>query len=495
MKRSLATLIGLAATAVLWAQAPFTIVRPADGSKVREKVRVQIPKGSIPEGSYVGIFVGGKFVEATILDLNGSYYEYVLDTKGRNIPDGKLKLEVVLYAEGGDRPRIVDRSSVDLDVQNVASIPVPEDGFLLRYRFVPNTELTYGIEERTSISTISENQARAGGRAALLPIDSEKFRYLYAIDNRYPDGDGLVRLQPLPAKGKDYAILRTIEATEGKRYYDFEMHPLYMRVTNTGREEFGSIPMYVPLEGTAGEQIRTDLFAVLPLPSLPEKRVKPGDSWQSGIQVGKLDLQNREDVDSVTSKQIARGTLLGVEWEMGHPCAKIKYSIAAGLGGRPTPNAAGAQGGRDQIGDDRVQLEQTFWFAIDKGMVVKSVIDITRDVKIEGAAAGGMAGGGAPIGAGGGGPAAPSGAMGGGGKAGAQGIGFQRRGGGPQRGGGPGGAGVPGPPPGVIPGGGRFGAPGGDGGPLGGAGRQGGGAAAQNQLMRIRQQIILVLEK
>ncbi len=491
MKRSLATFIGLAATAVLWAQAPFTIVRPADGAKVREVVRVQIPKNSIPEGSYVGIFVGGKFVEATILDLKGSYYEYMLDTKGRGIPDGKLKLEVVLYAEGGDRPRIVDRSSVTVDVQNVASIPIPDEGLLLRYRFVPNTELNYGIEERTSISTISENQARLGGRAALLPIDSEKFRFMYAVDNRYGDGDGLIRMQALPSKGKDYAILRTIEATEGKRYYDFEMHPLYMRITNRGLEKFGSIPMYVPIEGTAGEQIRTDLFAVLPLPSLPEKRVKPGSSWQSNIHLGKLDLENREDVSSITSKQMARGDLLGVEWEMGHPCAKIKYTIAAGMGGRP-----GGQGpNRDNIGDDRVQLEQTFWFAMDKGVVVKSVIDITRDIKVAAAApaAGGSGGGPARpgVGVGGGTPGRPGvGSSGGpGGGAPGQGIGFQ----GPsQPPTGPGGGRPPqgfGPPAGAVPGGRGFG----QGGPQ--QGRTGGGGATAAQLMRIRQQIMLVLEK
>jgi len=491
MKRSLATLFGLAMTAILWAQAPFTIVRPADGAKVREVVRVQIPKGAIPEGSYVGIFVGGKFVEATILDLKGSYYEYLLDTKKRAIPDGKLKLEVVLYAEGGDRPRIVERSSISVEVQNVASIPVPEDGFLLRYRFVPSTELNYGIEERTSISTISENQARNGGRAALLPIDSEKYRFMYAIDNRYGDGDGLLRMQALPAKGKDYAILRTVEATEGKRYYDFEMHPLYMRISNTGREVFGSIPMYVPIEGSAGEVMRTDLFAVMPLPSLPEKRVKPGDSWNSNINLGKLDLENREDVNSLTQKQFARGDLLGVEWEMGHPCAKIKYTIAAGAtGSRPQGQT------RDQIGDDRVQLEQTFWFALDKGVVVKAVIDITRDIKIAAAApaAGGGGAAGGPRAGVGGAPTGPRPGAAGGSGAPNQGIGIQ----GPSRpptGGPPGGFG---PPPGAIPPnaggqGGRFGPP--SAGSSGGPGRTGGSGATAAQLLRIRQQVMMVLEK
>lgn len=484
MKRSLALIALTVLTVFAWAQAPFTIVRPADGAKVREVIRVQIPKGSMPDGSYVGIFVGGKFVEATILNLNGKYFEYLLDTKKRGIGDGPVKLEVVLYSDFGDKPRIVDRSSVNVTVSNVASIPVPDEGFLLRYRFVPSTELAYTINERTSVSTISVNQARLGGRAAQLPIDADQFRMLYAIDNRYPDGDGLIRMQALPAKDKDYAILRTVQNPEGKKFMDYEMHPLYMRVSNTGREEFGSIPMYVPLEGTGGETSRTDLFAAFPLPSLPEKRVKPGDAWQSGIYLGKLDLENAQEVSSLTVKQLARGELLGVEWEMGHPCAKIKYTIAAGA---PTRGAA-PQGGanRDNISNDRVQLDQTIWFAMDRGVVLKSVMDITRDIRAQVATGSGPAGGpGLSQGPGSGKPGlgGPGGSGGGVGDADRQsGRGGGRGGrGGPQD---PGGSGEMGP---ASPMG-----PGGQGGPAGG---RSGGQPAAEQLIRIRQQLVFVLEK
>lgn len=478
MKRSLATFLTLAASAVLWAQAPFTIVRPADGSKVREVVRVQIPKGSIPDGSYVGVYVAGKFVEATILDLRGNFFEYRLDTKARKIPDGKVQLKMVLFSDFGDRPRIVDQSSVDVTVSNVASIPIPDEGLLLRYKFTPSTELSYSIEERTSISTISVNQARAGGRAAMLPIDSDSFRMLYAFDNRYTNGDGLVRMQVLPSKGKDSAILRTIQNPEGRVFMDFEMHPLYMRITNTGREKFGSVPLYVPLEGTAGEPARTDLFAVLPLPTLPEKRVRPGDSWEAGIALGKLNLADLFEVNSLTQTQIARGELLGVEWESGHPCAKIKYSIAAG---------SGARTGRQAIGNDRTQLEQTVWFAMDRGIPLKTVLDITRDIRDENAVAPAAGGGGAPAGARG--PMGPGGPPGGfpgapggrrGGPPGAVGGAdrFQGTAGGMQVGEG-----------GASPtGGGRFGG----GAPAGG--RTGGGTA-DAQLLRIRQQLIITLEK
>lgn len=41
--------------------APFTIRRPPDGATVREKVKVQIPLASIPEGGYVSIYIDGDF--------------------------------------------------------------------------------------------------------------------------------------------------------------------------------------------------------------------------------------------------------------------------------------------------------------------------------------------------------------------------------------------------------------------------------------------------
>lgn len=486
MKRLLAIAATSLLAVVAWAQAPFTIVRPADGAKVRETVRIQIPKGSIPGGSYVGIFVGGKFVEATILDLRGKYYEYLLDTKARKIPDGSLKIEAVLYADAGDKPRIVDRSSVEVNVVNVASIKVPDDGFLLRYRFVPSTELNYTIQERTSISTISVSQARLGGRAAQLPFDADTFRMLYAIDNKYSNGDGLIRMQPLPDKNKDSAIVRTIDNPDGRQFMDYEMAPLYMRISNTGREQFGSVPLYVPLEGTAGEALRTDLFTILPLPSLPEKRVRPGDAWQSRIHLGKLDMQNLQEASSLTIKQMARGELQGVEWEMGHPCAKIRYSIAAGQGLRTTPGQTA--GG---IADDKVQLEQTLWFAMDRGVVVKSILDITRDVKSEQAP--GMMGGGpaGPSGPPGVGVSGPRGGRGGG----SDDIGGNDRSIVAQRG--PRGPGPSGGPGGIQrPGVGTSGGIGGRmGGPGAGAGAGRAGGTAEEQLVRLRQQIVMTLER
>ncbi len=471
MKRWIGSLTALCLAGLALAQAPFTIVRPAEGAKVREKVRVLVPKNSVPEGGYVGVYVDGKFVEATILDVKGDYYEYNLDTKASKIPDGQHKIELVLYAEAGDRARILDRSSVNVTVSNVASIPVPDEGMVLRYAWRRGSEHVYNCTVKASILTISEAQARAGGRAAELPVDTDTFRLLYAVDNSYTDGDGLLRMQALPNRGKDYVffkLFRTAEGDleEGRRYYDYEMHPVYMRVTNTGFEKFGAVPFYFPMEGTGGEPIRTDLYAVFPLPTLPTKAVKPGDPWQGRVQLGTLDLDRLHETKEITAKVPARGEFVGVEWEMGRPCAKIRYSIAQAM----VPARAG-QDGRQGMGGERVSIDQVMWFALDRRIPVRIDTDFTIDTRTSEAAAatGGFGGGGA--GNQGGRRAGPEGA--GTGDLGGAGVGVMGQGAPPQASGATSGQGR-------MPGG-RQGAP--------------GGGAAQTQYVRLRYKLSLTLEQ
>ncbi len=488
MKRSIGIMLGLCLAGFALAQAPFTIVRPADGSKVREKVKVLIPGDSIPDGGYIGVFVGGKFVEALTLDKKGKFYEYTLDTKARGIPDGQLRIEVVLYVDFNEAPRIVDRSSIDVSVQNSANIPIPADGLKLRYKFKSGTQMIYTMEQRVALSTITATQNQLGGRAAELPLDSEHVRLLYAVDNAYGNGDGLVRMQALPNKGKDYAILTTLDSDTPARYFDSQMAPIYMRLTSTGREVFGSIPAYTPMEGTGGDVSAVDLFANFPLPTLPTKAVKPGDAWNGPFLWGKLDLANWMNQKSVVQNFPARGQFMGVEWEMGFPCAKIQHSIEAG-----TQSIEGiklAQQGAD-FTEEKVSMKETLWFALDTGKIVRIQRDITIDRKLPEAAAapaGGQPSGGGPTM--GGLPGSGNKAAGGGG---AVGEGYlQKRGGGPDGGegqaGGP--AGRRGPQVGGAAGPGAPGA-----GRGGGTGRGGAGASGGAQYVRVKVQQIFTLEK
>lgn len=406
MKRWIGSLMLAGLASVVFAQAPFTIVRPADGAKVRETVHVLIPKGSIPDGGYVGVFLGGKFLEATVPPLKGKFYDYALNTKALGLADtepGKpLKLELVLYVDFNEKSRIVDRSSVDINIGNQANIPVPNAGIKLRYTFQPGTRLIYRLDQKVSISPISDVENSKGGRAAEITSDGEAIRVGYEVMNAYGDGDGLLRMQPLPEKGKDYALLTAGDQPQ-KKYFDYEMAPVYMRIHSTGQEVFGSIPAYTPLEGSGGSGSYTDLIGLFPLPTLPTKPVHVGDSWQSQFQEGVIPTGNWQEVETVTEPFAARGEFVDTEWEGGHPCAKIKHTIEAGSSTKEGKKLK-AQGA--QFSDDKISLEETIFFAMDTHQVLRVDRDMTIDRKVDNQQLGMGAGGsvGAP---GSGGPGGP----------------------------------------------------------------------------------------
>jgi hypothetical protein len=496
MKRAISSIIFGGATIFAFAQGSFTIVRPLDGSKIREMVKVLFPKNSVPEGSgYVGIFIDGDFLEAVApkLSADKKYYEYSLDTKA--LTDGSHKLEAKLYVDYSNQPRIVDTSSVEITVANKSSIAIPEDGFQLRYHFSTGQERIYRLQQKVVQNIISEaDQKKQGSRPYQIQEDGETLRMLYACDNAYGNGDGLVRMQIVPdkgIKGREYSYLTT--ANSGgvpKKFYPEDMAPIYMKISPTGREVFGAVPDYFGLEGNTGTGSRFALYASFPLPTLPSKGVKPGDTWGANFQLGAIDLQNLHTQKSVVEVVPARGELIAVEWEMGHPCAKIKNTIAEGSSAkRYQDGGKGAAGGvtGDQISDRKVSLEETIWFALDTGVVVKYFRDITIEGKTNfGFTSGGT--GGAPTG----GPSAAGAGNSGGGKNGGGGrapgdfrTSSKQSGGAPQGSGGrgqrgPSGPGAAGTGTGGNPG--QFAGPG---------GQQGGQAA----FVRTRLQYLFVLEK
>ncbi len=477
------------------AQGSFTIVRPFDGSKVRETIKVLMPKSSVPEGTgYVGVFLDGQFREAFVpkASKDGKYLEYSLNTK--SIEDGSHKLELKLYVDYSSQPRIVDTSSVDIVVANKSSINVPEDGISMRYAFRPGTESVYRLRQRQVVNVISESDQKKGSdRPFEINEEGEAIRLLYACDNAYANGEGLMRLQVLADKGinnREYAKLTTTGASAAQKFYPENMAPIYMRITSTGREIFGSVPDYFGFDGNVGGGDRLGLYASFPLPVLPTKSVRPGDTWQAAFQQGALDLNKKSEVNTVVTTTIARGEFKWVEWEQGHPCAVIKNSIAQGS---PVKAKVGSQ--FQDIADRKVSVEETIWFALDTKQIVQYYRDITTEGKADFGFTSGNSGDGAGVSGPGGGSRPSGGRLGGGSgkgpddfshkKGGATGL--LQKGGGAR------------PPSGGAPRGGGASAPGvGAGGPppSGGAGGVGGaGAQGAPSFVRIRSQLIFTLEK
>lgn len=367
----------MAVTGTAMAQS-FTIRRPAEGSVVRETVEILIPKGSIPSGGYIGVIVNGKFLEAAMPPVDGDNYVYSLDTKGRRIPDGDMDIEIVLYQDYADRAEIVNRSSVRVKLDNYTSIKSPEDGFTLRYKFKRGQELVYVTTETQSAGTVTQAAAQIGSRIGELPLGTEVSRMLYAFDNVYAGERGpeaLLRMQALPDKGKNYTYLTPTGESEAKKFYDYEMHPLYLRIDDTGREVWGAVPPYFPMEGSAGESNKLDLYSIFPLPVLPSKSLFPGETWQAQHLFGTIDLENLALTDKLTVGLVARGTFIGVEWEKGIPCAK--FSVKVDAGPREIVNAVNLN---NQPGEAvRVTLDGMIWFALDRGVIVKSEMTMLQE--------------------------------------------------------------------------------------------------------------------
>jgi hypothetical protein len=482
--------LALALAGAAFAQT-FTIRRPQDGSIVREVVQIRLPKNSVPPGSYVGFWINGKFLEAVGLDANdlqGNDYVYKLDTKERKIPDGKLTIEAVLYADFEEAPKVINRSSVEVTLDNSRSIKIPADGLKLRYLFKPGTQLTYAVEAKITEATITETQRQLGGRMSEEMIDTQKFRWLVAFDNVYKTATGneaLVRMQLLPQKGKDYAVLNLRDNSEGVRYYEENMVSTYLRLTETGREVFGSVPAYFGLEGFSPQMAINGVYIPFTLPVLPSQGVKPGVPFSAAFQDLRID-PNTQDLltaGKLTTQGPGRGTLEGVEWEGGIPCAKIKNSLEVTIGGA------------------KQSVEETYWFALDRRCIVKFLRVVTAEVKVGGENAGGAAGA-APSGGRSGGLMGPPGRGGGDDEDRDFAMSPQGRRGSPLQGGGGRGGVAPGDSGGQgtrggTRGGGLMGPPGaaGAGGPGGGRNAATGGGGGGNEYVRLRYQFLVTLEK
>ncbi len=396
MKRFCVIGLCLSIGAVAFAQSTFTIRRPASGSIVREVVKVRIPKGAIPPTGYVGIMVNGKFLEAVTPvgkeDYEGDDFVYKLDTKGRQLPDGNLNIEAVLYADFGDASRALNRSSVRLRLDNRNSLAPPAGGYKLRYKMTPGAQYTYKLEIRQSVSMMSEAQAQLGGRAPDLPQGGFSTRYRYTFDNAYNMGngkrEGLVRMEILPDKGKDYAMLPLQGDPEIKRRPKNQFYPIYMRVTDTGREIFGRSPAYIPMEGSSTANEKQYIFGNFPLPILPTTGVKTGDAWSGAIVQSGMNIETVYSQEKISNPQPARGVLESIEWEGGRPCAKIRTRIATGTKAND---------------GNQAEIEEIYWFSLADGMVTRLERNQVTTQRIRTAGGGGAAQGGGQGGAAGGG--------------------------------------------------------------------------------------------
>ena len=378
MKRLAFLVLGAALAGSVWAQT-FAIRQPVEGARIRETYDVRIPARTVPGNAYIGIYINGKFVEAVRPEVIGTDFVYPLDTRKLNVADGPATIEAVLYVDlGDDRPtQVISRTSVNVTVDNSSSIAVPEGGIDLKYKFASGRELNYAYSAETSLATVSQAQALLGSRGFEAPIERNSSRFLFAVDNVYSNGDGMIRVKPLPDKNRDYGFIRL--ASEGntvRKVRASEMPPTYMRMTNKGREIFGAREPYFELDAQTGGLRGLNAFLNLPVPILPTKKIKPGDVWQGAFSLGRAGVEfggNR-----VSDVIPGRGTFEAVEYQRGVECARIRTSVASGAADLKD---LGNLGFNQQ--NQSLRLDSVAWITIKGGIILRHEISLVQEALVD----------------------------------------------------------------------------------------------------------------
>ncbi|MCL6473443.1 MAG: hypothetical protein K6U75_00120 [Firmicutes bacterium] len=360
-RAALATVIALlGVTALALAQGtPFNILRPADGAIVREKVRIEVPRASIPQGGFVGIYIDGRFHTslAPRQDDKEPRLRYIWDTKmpildpstqkTEPIQDGEHTITVVLYDPEG---KAIDRAEVRVQVANREGISLPAIGARLQYRFRLGENVNYKQHDEVILLAGQTGAEITGG------VTGEQVAY---------EADTFFNLFAYDVRGNTFIIRQRANKQQVLAYNQ----PVY----TLGEEMFRAVLQFVtPLGNVVYQNVDTTndpyVFRVMVLPVLPELRVKPGDTWTSFAHILLPDMPVER-----ARKVLAQNKLEGVEWEGGYPTVRIRQTYEGTLSGT-------LEFSNYVLQNPKVKLDRTLWFAFNAGRLVRT----ETTVEIEG---------------------------------------------------------------------------------------------------------------
>lgn len=360
-RTALATIFVVVGTATLaLAQGtPFTILRPADSAIVRERVRIEVPRASIPQGGYIGIYIDGKFLTslAPRQDDKEPRLRYIWDTKvpiadpsiqkPEPIQDGEHTIMVVLYDPDG---RAIDRSEVRVQVANREGVDLPTIGTRLQYRFRLGENVNYKQHDEVILQAGQTGAEITGG------VTGEQVAY---------EADTFFNLFIYDIRGSDFIIRQRANKQNVLAYNQ----PVY----TLGEEMFRAVlQFFTPLGNVIYQNVDTAndpyVFRVMVLPILPELRVKPGDTWSSWVRILLPDMPVER-----ARKVLAQNKLEGVEWEGGYPTVRVSQTYEGTLSGT-------LEFSNYVLENPKVKLNRTLWFAFNAGRLVRS----ETTVEIEG---------------------------------------------------------------------------------------------------------------
>ena len=352
------------------AQSPFTIRRPKDGTTVREKLRIEIPRASIHAGGFVALYVDDTFTVALPPEEGeeGAVekpFFYIWDTKGGGISDGEHTIRAVLYepsaGAGGSAIGVNEVARTEVRVTVANKINDGPSALLLRYRYHEGDNLEYSRNgQAMAIGALSES-----GKIGDESLGSVKGTLRLAVeDSRF---DSVAQSSVYLVRNK----LTSLSILNGSQEQVFEPSQLsnsmyqellpdgrvqYETGDKTGAEEFTSLGL--PVNNT------------LELPLLPTLEVSVGSEWKTQNQ--------RIDIPGLSPSKQPRVTLTNkledLEWEGGRRTAKIHQTYEGPIKEKQI------QFGPVEVDSPQVKYSRNVYIAYDSGLLVRT----TRSLTVEG---------------------------------------------------------------------------------------------------------------
>ena len=342
-------------------QSPFTIRKPLDGSSVREKVRIEIPRASIGAGGFVAIYVDSKFVLALAPHEteDGKPFTYLWDTKTEKVSDGEHSVRAVLFGpSGGTGATEKGSSEVKVNVANI--IHDGPSSLLLRYKYAEGINRNYAREGKSFIvggvsetGTTTSNQNLADVKSKInydvqsVDFDRERGMEIALVRNKLTELSILqngaeTTLDPGQLSNSVYQEL----ASTGKAFFEYG--------TASGLAEF--MLLGLPINNT------------LELPELPTARVQIGDTWATENQ--RIDIPGMPP--ALQPKVKIDNKLVDLEWQDGYPTARIHQSYK-----NTPPGVKTVLFGPAEITNPVISFDRDIYVAYNSGVLVKTVRSLT----------------------------------------------------------------------------------------------------------------------
>ena len=342
-------------------QSPFTIRKPLDGSSVREKVHIEIPRASIGSGGFVAIYVDGKFALALSPQEaeDGKPFTYVWDTKSEKISDGEHSLRAVLFEPSGSTGAAEKGSSeVKVNVANI--IHDGPSSLLLRYKYAEGMNRDYS---RTGKSFIVGGVSETGTTTSNQNLADVRSKIHYDIQDVSFDRE----------KGMDVALVRNklTELSILQNGAETILDPgqlsnsVYQELTSTGKAFFEI--------GTAAGlaefmSLGLPVNNTLELPELPLAKEQVGDTWATEDQ--RIDIPGMPQ--ALQPRVRLDNKLVDLEWQDGYPTARIHQSYK-----NTPPGVKTVLFGPVEITNPVISFDRDIYVAYNSGVLVKTIRSLT----------------------------------------------------------------------------------------------------------------------